>query len=213
MTLILNDYEINASTMLIKPLIISKYDCHSIVLDSEGSQEIALNPVKLISDGCKFFGSSLEGRKTATKHLIGFTHKAPIMIDSLSYIFTFPTTSPKRKNDCIWVFPQHLSRYHKAPHSRTHLIFHNGFEITLDISFDSFSNQLARTSLLHMKLLGNFDKAKRKNLYLTGNTPPSLRAAESTPHYNYDQNNNIPMNHSLLNRTRDDTFTDDTPKL
>lgn len=165
MTTILNEYEINASTMIIQPLMISKYDCHAIVIDSEGSHQIAQNPVKLISDGCKFFGSSFEGRKSATKHLIGFTHKAPIMIDSMSSIFTFPTTSPKRKTDCTLIFPQHLSRYHKAPHAKTHLVFYNGFELTLDMSFDSFSNQLARTSLLHMKLLGNFDKTKRKATY------------------------------------------------
>lgn len=199
MTTILNEYEINASTMLIKPLIISKYDCHAIVIDSEGTHQIAQMPVKLIADGCKFFGSSFEGRKSATKHLIGFTHKAPIMIDSMSSIFTFPTTSPKRKTDCIWVFPQHLSRYHKAPHAKTQLVFYNGVELILDMSFDSFSNQLARTSLLHMKLLGNFDKTKRKASYADV-TYSSMQVAEVPPPYHSQVSPPQSAEHSLLHQ-------------
>ncbi|MEF3400758.1 competence protein ComK, partial [Listeria monocytogenes] len=37
---------------------------------------------------------SLAGRKEGTKHLIGVTHKPPIIIDPVTSTYVFPTVAP-----------------------------------------------------------------------------------------------------------------------
>ncbi|EGP9038072.1 competence protein ComK, partial [Listeria monocytogenes] len=54
---------------------------------------------------------SLVGRKEGTKHLIGVTHKPPIIIDPVTSTYVFPTVAPS-STECIWIFPQHIKDYH-----------------------------------------------------------------------------------------------------
>lgn len=100
----------------------------------------------------RLFSSSfpLVGRKEGTKHLIGVTHKPPIIIDPVTSTYVFPTVAPS-STECIWIFPQHIKDYHAIGFNHTLITFSNMETFEIDMSLASFNNQIARTSMLHMK--------------------------------------------------------------
>lgn len=174
-------YEINPHTMIILPKKTGEEvfsEIHEI-----GSCFISkFTPFEIIKTNCKFFGSSYEGRKDGTKHLIGITHKPPIIIDAMNFIYTFPTTSPN-KNDCSWIFPQHIQEYTPNALSQTIIQFTNHRNIQLDISTASFNNQMARTSMLHMKISQKIRKMEKEFPLSNTYFPPANIAAEPRASY------------------------------
>nr|WP_077912851.1 competence protein ComK [Listeria grayi] len=174
-------YEINPYTMVILPKR-SGEEIFSEIYEIGSSFISKFTPFEIIKTSCKFFGSNFEGRKDGTKHLIGITHKPPIIIDAMNLIYAFPTTSPS-KNDCAWIFPQHIQEYGANELNQTVIQFTNHRSIEIDISTASFNNQMARTSMLHMKISQKMRKMEKEfplgNMYF----PPATIAAESRAPY------------------------------
>ena len=93
-----------------------------------------------------FFGSTYDGRHTATKYLLGISYKSPIIIEESRNIIFFPTNSP-RQYDCCWISLRNIMDY-KRKHNRSIIFFDNGKQILLNISYGSLDNQILRATRL-----------------------------------------------------------------
>lgn len=65
-------YEVNPHTMIIFPKK-SGSIVYSEIYEVDSHYTSKFTPFELIKTSCNFFGSSYEGRKEGTKHLIGVT--------------------------------------------------------------------------------------------------------------------------------------------
>lgn len=115
------------------------------VLEEEQEYVVHHTPSKLIDHACSYFGSSLKGRQEGTRNVSGITHKAPVSIDPFSGMYFIPTMSPSRKH-CSWLGHSHIKHLFQLRHQGTSVVFKNGKEITLDISYGSMLNQIQRTA-------------------------------------------------------------------
>ncbi len=137
----MNDYEINENTLAIIPRANKSqvYEKKNIFIVNKTVHSI-------IEESCKYFGSTLEGRKLGTTFLTGITHKAPIIIEESKEIIFFPTASP-RLNTCSWISLNNLEKYEKKD-NKMKLIFNNHAEIFIDISYEIINNQVLRATRL-----------------------------------------------------------------
>lgn len=136
------NYEINKETLIILPF----EKKHSKIIENDNEFIVYQSPTKIIDNSCRFFGSSYEGRFEGTKHLLGFSRKAPIIIEESKSIIFFPTTSPRLDN-CIWISLNNIENYYKKD-NHTIIIFSTGKKVKIDLSFNIFENQLLRATRL-----------------------------------------------------------------
>lgn len=139
-------YEISNSTLAVIPINSNQTE----VIEKFNHYIINKNCVKIIDDSCKFFGSSLDGRHDGTKNLIGVSYKPPIIVEESSEIIFFPTNSVRNK-DCIWISLKNLERFHRDG-GKTKIIFKNGVEIDLKVSYETIENQVLRSTRLESVL-------------------------------------------------------------
>ena len=142
----LKEYEINSNTLIIIP--ISKKVSKVIEINEEFM--INKNSTEIIDDSCKFFGSSYSGRFEGTKKLIGVNYKSPIIVEESREIIFFPTSSPRFDN-CYWVCLNKIDKFKKTIHD-SKIVFKNGLEIDIPVSYSSLENQILRSTLLESKL-------------------------------------------------------------
>ncbi|MFS0782944.1 competence protein ComK [Bacillus sp. 1P06AnD] len=161
--LVLDEYEVNPYTIMLQPMIVEgKQSSHVTEVESEFAARG--KPIDIIKKSCEYFGSDYEGRRRGTRHLTGYTHKAPIEIEKSFSIFMFPTSSPER-DDCIWISSSHILRFSKNGPFETNVLFRNKKHICLPISFSVFESQVARTAILKSKLEQNVMETRRKYHY------------------------------------------------
>lgn len=148
-------YQININTLAIVP-----YEDNKTNIIENNKNIIFNSGVKtVINDNCCYFGSSYEGRRIGTKKIIGVNYKAPIIIEESADLVFFPTTSP-RLNECIWLSLKNIKDYKKNG-KKTILTFVNDSQIIINMSYNSFDNQILRAARLQMmlknrKIFGNF---------------------------------------------------------
>lgn len=146
---------------MIKP-VLQNDQIYSEIYELEGRFLSKERPLKIIKRSCEYFGSDYEGRRKGTKQLINITHKAPIMIDPITSIYFFPTTSPNQLN-CIWIAHEHVLSHRPGENNSTIVTFQNNTEHTLPLSARSFGTQLSRTSNLRIRYEQN---VKRMEMYM-----------------------------------------------
>lgn len=144
--MLLDCYEVNQNTLAIIP-INSKL---SKVLEIDNSFLVNKKTTEIIDDSCKYFGSSYIGRHEGTKNLIGINYKSPIVIEETSSMVYFPTSSP-RFDECVWIALNNMKNYVKYENN-SKILFKNGEEIILNISFGSLQNQILRATMLESVL-------------------------------------------------------------
>lgn len=136
------NYEICEETLAILPYELGK----SKVIETHGELIINKTPMEIIEDSCLYFGSSYDGRHTATKYLLGISYKSPIVVEESRNIIFFPTNSP-RQYDCCWISLRNIIDY-KRRYNRSIIYFDNGKQIQLNISYGSLDNQILRATRL-----------------------------------------------------------------
>lgn len=139
-------YEINSKTLAVIP--INKYQ--SKIIEEEETYIIDKNTISIIDHSCRYFGSSYIGRHEGTKSMIGINYKSPILIEESSNIIFFPTCSTRLDN-CYWISLNKIKEY-KKDNKNAKVIFKNGYELKLDISYGSLENQILRSTLLESVL-------------------------------------------------------------
>lgn len=137
------DYEINEGTLA----IISTGINSSKILEDKENYVIGKRSFDILDHSCKYFGSSYEGRKEGAKAIIGATYKIPIVVEDARNIVFFPTTSPD-DNQCIWLAVNRIKDYYEEEFNTTKIIFDNGIELTLPLSFRAVQNQIFRATRL-----------------------------------------------------------------
>jgi competence protein ComK len=117
----------------------------SYILDDNAEYISSQSPSKIMDAACMFFGSSLKGRQEGTRNVSGLTHKVPISIDPAAGMYFFPTYSPLSPK-CSWINHSHIEEVLRSPEGNSEIIFKNGKNITLDVSYGSLINQIHRTA-------------------------------------------------------------------
>lgn len=138
----MKEYEINTNTIALIP--INKESTR--VIEKEKTFFVNMTPMNIIKRSCEYFGSSYNGRHEGTKFLTGISHKSPIIIEESKNMIYFPTTSP-RLDSCLWISLKHIQNYKKLD-GKSLIIFENGEELIIDISYGSFDNQYLRATKL-----------------------------------------------------------------
>lgn len=138
------EYEINNETLAIIPVNPGS----SKVYESDNQYLIPNNTLSVIEHSCEYFGSTYQGRYAGTKSISGLTHKSPIIIEELSRIIFFPTTSPNNP-ECAWISLNNILSFQAGDTSNTSVIyFKNGNSLVVNISLNSLKNQIFRASRL-----------------------------------------------------------------
>lgn len=155
------EYEINSSTMVVMPFVYGS-KIYSKIYEYNQESISPFKPLDIIKESCELFGSTFEGRRIATKKLIGATHKVPISISPSIYLF--PTASPEN-SQCHWIAHDHVLEYKKEGKNSTLVTFRNGQTLTIPISVNSFQNQFMRTVMLKSKLTKRYSETMQKSPY------------------------------------------------
>ena len=149
---IMDCYEINASTLCIVPIDKNR----SFVYEFEDCFEVNMSSSDIIKRSCLFFGSTFDGRKKFSVDLLNANYKLPIIIEEITQLIFFPTTS-NICNNCIWISYNNYE-YHEKNDSRTSTIkFKNGSIVSVDVSIFVLSNQIIRCNRLKLE----FNKRKK----------------------------------------------------
>lgn len=138
----LEDYEINSSTLALIP--VNYNEC--LVMEEDESYTVKKTSTDIIDHSCKFFGSSLRGRHDGASSVLGSSYKTPIVIEDSTTLVFFPTSSTSSEN-CYWISLKHVDKYEKK-NDYTTLTFKNGKQIDIQISKYSLQNQILRASRL-----------------------------------------------------------------
>ena len=154
----MKDYEINDETLAIVPDDI----WNSIVVEDNCNYEVERKPLEIIDYSCKYFGSSYPGRKEGSKDILNSSYKLPILVEDTRNLVFFPTTSPV-DNDCSWISLKNIKEYKRLNNLQTEVEFKNGKIITVDISYNSFNNQVMRASRLESITRNRREKAEKLN--------------------------------------------------
>lgn len=142
----LQDYEINSDTLAILP-----YQCeYAKVLELNNQYYVKKTPKSIISDSCKYYGSSYQGRVEGSRTLVGFYYKSPIIIEESIPMIFFPTESPRHES-CSWINLSNVVGC-ESYFGGSLLEFKNGSTIPLNISKTSLQNQVYRASRLSERL-------------------------------------------------------------
>lgn len=135
-------YEINNNTLALLPI----NDKSTKIIEKDNILIIEDNVMNIIKNSCEFFGSSYLGRREGTKNLTGISSKCPIIIEESNNIIYFPTISP-RLSTCSWISFNSIKNYLNNK-GKTTIIFENDKVLDLDISYNSFDNQVLRSAKL-----------------------------------------------------------------
>ncbi len=141
------NYEINQGTLAILP----NENENSLVYEDEERFIVDQSPYSIMEESCKYFGSTYKGRKESAKEMLGADYKVPIIIEDYNNVIIFPTTSPTSE-DCAWISLKRVKGIEKIDIYNTRIIFDNGREIIVPVSYRSIENQLSRASRLDVIL-------------------------------------------------------------
>lgn len=112
---------------------------------------------KIISENCKFYGSSLEGRKAGSSYIIGSTYKPPIILNEKNHIILVPTHSSRSK-ECSWISLNNILNYRSYNDKKVHVVFKNNQNLILNISYLIFDRQVLKATRLESALNGRNNK-------------------------------------------------------
>lgn len=154
----MSTYEVNEETLAIVPKnnksIIYEYDNDNYVVNEESD--------KIMDDSCRYFGSTLKGRKDGAAALLNTSYKVPILIEDTLELVFFPTSSPRLKN-CAWISLNNIKKYEKDSKG-SKITFKDGSIIHLNISYGVLNNQILRSSrLLCLIQERKMSKNRKKN--------------------------------------------------
>ncbi|CAM4089078.1 competence protein [Bacillus manliponensis] len=172
------EYIVNRKTMALLPIVLNDKEIVTRVIEEEDAFFVYCKPIEIIEQSCRLHGSNFFGRKEGTKELTGITHKAPIAISPVDYLYFFPTLSYSRK-ECAWLSHFHVVNNKELLPGTLFITFINGQAIKLEMSRGSFENQVCRTA----QLRAAFEDRKGKRVQLAFMTMNPSEVLELTPLY------------------------------
>ena len=140
-------YEINDETLAI--LSIDKN--YSEVYELNDHYIIEQPSNKIMEDSCRYFGSSLDGRRKGTESMIGVNYKAPIIVEESKEIIFFPTSNTRENSN--WIRLKYIKSYY-CDGDIMFIVFQNGIKIAVKTSYGIIDNQVLRATRLESALRG-----------------------------------------------------------
>ena len=112
----------------------------SIITTTHGVYRSSLSVNQLLNFACIHQASTLEGRMEATKKLMNYSNKSPILI--AEKIGAFPTKSYKDL-ECIWIF-NHLFKIENQSGGVSTLTFYDKISVDIPVSKYTLMKQQER---------------------------------------------------------------------
>ena len=140
-------YEINDETLAI--LSIDKN--YSEVYELNDHYIIEQPSNKIMEDSCRYFGSSLDGRRKGTESMIGVNYKAPIIEEESKEIIFFPTSNTRENSN--WIRLKYIKSYYRDG-DIMFIVFQNGIKTAVKTSYGIIDNQVLRATRLESALRG-----------------------------------------------------------
>ncbi len=148
------DYIINSEPVVM--MSVSNSCCRVVEKNDEFLVNLSLE--KIIDNSCKYFGSSLEGRKASSKYHLKYDYKLPIIIDETRNILAFPTKSYKTVDNYV-IFINNIKDYEKIEDGIL-LYFYNENTYIIKESYGIFENQYLKSQ----KLLNKYINIRKTSL-------------------------------------------------
>ena len=139
-------YEINEDTLALVPTISDNVR----VYEKDTSFDFNSSCSEIIDNSCKYYGSTYEGRRIGSMHMLGASYKLPIIVEESKSLIFFPTESPLLPS-CIWLSLNNIEKYEKKD-LKTVIYFKNDTHITVDSSYRIIENQVFRATRLESLL-------------------------------------------------------------
>ena len=136
-------YEVNYGTLAVVP----NNDNNSLVYEDSQRYIIQEIPFRIMEDSCMYFGNTYNGRRESSKSILGAEYKVPIVVEDTNNLILFPTTSPE-SSECVWISLNRIKSYNSIDRKHTKIIFDNGRELIVPITFRSFESQVNRATRL-----------------------------------------------------------------
>lgn len=136
------EYEISCKTCA----LLAVNNAETEVIEGENRFIINHRATKIIKKSCEYYGCTLEGRQKGSQKQLGMKYKLPIVIENTKELIFFPTVSPRLEN-CSWISLNNIKNYKKQGYG-TLVEFNNGTTIQLEISLETFENQINRATRL-----------------------------------------------------------------
>lgn len=130
---------INRKVLLIKSVFTEGNK--SMIIATNGVIYSKLSVLDLLNNACIRYASTLEGRIQATKVMMSFMQKTPVVI-APNEIGAFPTMSYKSV-DCVWIF-NHLFSVNELGDGKSQIVFSNGIHVTVPVSKNVLLKQQQR---------------------------------------------------------------------
>lgn len=148
----MNEYFINKGTCAIVPI----EEEVSKVIELDGEVIVYKSVKDIMNESCKYYGCSYNGRYEGSKMILNMNYKLPIVVDEISNLIFFPTSSP-RFNECIWISLSNILSYSKKS-GCSKICFSSGYVFDLKISYYCLETQIFRATMLESLL------RRRKNV-------------------------------------------------
>lgn len=142
----MKDYEINENTLAILP----KNDRKTLIYEVDNNYIVSNQTNKIMEESCRYYGSTLDGRKQGAATILNSTHKVPIIVEESGSLIFFPTSSPRLK-ECGWIALNHVDYYEKDK-TGCKIYFKDGKMIRVPVSYGIINNQILRASRLKMMI-------------------------------------------------------------
>lgn len=117
------------------------------IINFDDEIDVLVSTNILVSNSCRYYGSSLEGRIIGTRDILGVNYKPPIMISEVNNFIMFPTESVRSVN-CAWINLGAIKRYYRK-NMGSSIVFLNNKEVDFDISYPVLDKQILKASRLY----------------------------------------------------------------
>ncbi len=138
----MKEYEINSSTCALIP----NSNFSTTIIEKSKKLIFQNSPQEIINYSCAYYGSSFKGRLCGSKQALGSKYKLPIIVEESREMIFFPTASYENAN-CAWISLKQVAHYENEKDG-VKVFFQSGSSISLNISYESFENQILRATKL-----------------------------------------------------------------
>lgn len=142
----MDTYEITEDTLALVPI----NENSVMVYEKETTFEYNGSCTEIMDNSCMYYGSTYEGRRLGSKHILGASYKLPIVIEESKSLIFFPTESPFL-DSCIWLSLNNIEKIEKKS-LKTIIYFSNKKKLLVPSSFRIIENQVFRATRLESLL-------------------------------------------------------------
>ncbi|MGG3449524.1 competence protein ComK [Domibacillus aminovorans] len=157
---------VQSETLMLKPVQFGESTCTWMYESNKKPVLMNEKALTIIQKSCLHHLSTYDGRREASKLLLGTKSKVPIVIDHIEGIYLFPIVS-HLKPDCVWISLFHVKELKIIDKKKTEVLFKDGQKVIVNVSMHVAFSQLALANELQKRTKiitfnGKIEKVERK---------------------------------------------------